>query len=113
MTMLAVLLRLLRIVTVAVAMSFCGETGAVVGYVDGKRLGGGLLFPGDEGTAHDLVSEAASAFEMEADRGRLLRVDTLEDKLVEQVVVVAGEGEGLLRSCRRASPQRCRARPMR
>src|SRR6202020_128163 len=71
------------------------QPGAVVGYVDGKRLGSGFFVPGDEGTAHHLVRKTSGAFETEPDRGWLTCVDTLEDELVKQVVVARGKVEDL------------------
>ena len=48
----------------------------------------GFVFPRGEVAAHNLVGEAAGAFEFELDVIGLLRVDVFEDELVEQVVVV-------------------------
>ena len=71
-----------------------GQLGAVVGDVHGERLGGGPLLPGSEGAADDLVGEAAGAFKLELHGVGLLCVDALEDELMQQVVVLRGEGEG-------------------
>ena len=78
----------------------CGDVilwqfGAVVGNADGQRFACRLLVPWDEVTADDLVRKASGAFEVELDRGRIMRVDALEDELVQEVVVFRSEIEGL------------------
>ena len=55
----------------------------------------GFSSHGSKVPADHLVGKAARAVEVESNECGLVRVDTLEDELVQQVVVARGQVEGL------------------
>ena len=63
---------------------------AVVCDIDGERIGRRLLFPWREVAADNLVGKRASAAEFQVDGLRLASVDSLEDELMNEVVVLCG-----------------------
>src|SRR5215470_13024447 len=66
---------------------------AVIGHINGKSLVVRFLVPGQEVAANNLISESTFAFEAKLYSRGFFGVQTFEDELMQEIIVVRGQLE--------------------